>query len=1505
MVLEITKTDLRDFADLLRKAGTEVSEAQLISLFGGADGGSARGVPTKVRFGDLRGLIDHQKDSTGTTPVIGDPAAAAAWENVRKRAEEVFGKEQAEKALSLLRDVVKDHLRKPRVVGAHRQGLGPRDAALITYANTFGDDGGLRMPLQCLSTFLARYDICKTMKTVHILPMYPWDTDRGFSIMDYYKVDPTYGDWTDIEDMMKPVCGCPHLMFDFVCNHASIKNPVVQGGLLQRHLKKSHCWYTRVQRFKDFVIAYAEDHAQPEQCRPPDEELAKLVRPRAHPVLTPYFIALFESGGCKAVLGTPEKDAPLQTVGILGRGYVWTTFSRGKDETGQEQTRQVDLNFRNPAVLAEVLRVLLFYVRQGSNVIRLDAIGYIWKVLGSASIHERGCHALLEIVTAVLQVAAPEVFTIAEVNEPQSKCLSYLGGSEVAECDMVYQFAAFPLAIHAQISENISYFAKWLLSMKAFKGRQFVTVLGSHDGLSQKQARELLPPMELERLQDVLIRERGGKPNYAVDSGGNKIVYEICGTPWCLVNGDSTWVGSDQERRHEEDMKVQLGRYVSVLCMGLLARGMPGIYVTGLLGTENFIPKAGLDENRTLNRERFDISNLFETIDDPSSRVGLTFHAVQRVLRVRMHLPQFDRSAPPPVVLRTNDKAILAVVLCPQPEELVPPVLVLINVTGTAKKAVLNGLPAPLLGCRLVDALEGAGSLACDEEPRSFAVTPLTQEWSPACSVSWTHSLASEEDLDFLYRTKSRRSTGFNDAESVCSLDWEPDLCMSLGAYQVLWLTRPTPIAEPAALAAGLSATPETSVAWEPVARRVIEIYGEDECSYTIQRLRDVVAEHLATYVKENVESASCRPGDSALITYADSIVDDTGARKPLGCLGEFLSKHDICSSLPAVHILPMYPWDTDRGFSITDYYQVDPRYGDWNDVRKLHAVSGHGPKLMLDIVCNHASIANPIVQGALLQRHLPEGHPRYKEVQRYENFVIAYGDGDGVGARPPDDVLRGLTRPREHSVLTPYFVVELAVVGGSAGSGGHGRCEAVLGTPESKGTTVEHAQRILGRGYVWTTFSRGQDDRGQELTRQVDLNFRNPAVLAEVVRVVLFYIRQGAVLIRLDSIGYIWKVLGSTSIHERGCHVMLEILCDVLQIAAPSVLTVAEVNEPQDKCFEYLGRQGVKEGDMVYQFTAFPMAIHAEISQDASYFGRWLGTMNAFKGRQFVTVLGSHDGLPQKQARKLLPPEELENLQQALIHDRGCKANYAFSHGVKIVYEVCGTPWSLINGAMARDECLELQVARYVMVLSLGLLARGMPGIYINGLLGANNYEPPHGLDEFRTLNRESFDLSRLEILLNGEATRESTVFHAVLAVMEARAALPQFDRDAPPPAVLEQTDPAVLGVILRPSKDAVTPIPPMLAVVNVANEARTAALRGLPSQLMGCELHDALGGAGGRSKLAPVCAAAGRSKRLQRSKSCSLGQGGTGSAQLTWTPEVTIALAPYEVQWLVPATA
>mmetsp|Transcript_48111 Transcript_48111/g.112490 ORF Transcript_48111/g.112490 Transcript_48111/m.112490 type:complete len:780 (+) Transcript_48111:123-2462(+) len=730
--------DFNDLAALMRKGAPQITDQQLRSLFASCDKKDGR-----IDFADL---VEYIFCEPFGAPGGNAGGENSAWESVRQVCSKVYDADNVDTAINLMKKVVADHLETCRVEGlpVAKEGdeaVTSNDATLIVYADSFQDKSGSKMPLACLKAFLEKYDSSSAMKCIHMLPMFPWDTDRGFSVKDYYQVDPNYGTWDDVTGLSSESCGMPTIMFDYVCNHVSIDNPWAQNSLLQRHLTKDHPQYEAVQKYKDFVTAYADDDGPAEQQRPPEEVLARLTRPRKFPVLPHYFIVEDSNKMCTAHLGYPEPDGPVRmgsavwpTCKVIGSGYVWATFSRGNEKTGLEETRQVDLNYRNPVVLSEVIRVLLFYVRKGSRIIRLDAIGYIWKVLGSNSIHERGTHMLLAIFFKVLRLADPSVMTVAEVNEPVMKCFHYLGSDDLPESNMVYNFAPFPMALHAQIIKDVQYFAQWLTTMDAFRGRQFITVLGSHDGLAQKQVREILTPEELERLQQALVGDRQGLCNYAKVAGGKQIVYEICGTPWCLVNGI--------EGATSDSLKVKVARYINTLCLGLLPRGMPGIYAQGLVGAENYAPPEGLDEFRTANRESFDVTDLFSKLDNPECREGMVFRYVMGVMRIRSRLPQFDRNAPPPQVLEELDPAVLAVLLeGVKPSD--PPCLVLVNVAPEAKKAQVRGMPPSLLDKKLVDVLDSFGGILHEGDHTTVEAhkdvankTAVLPPWAPELTVT-------------------------------------------------------------------------------------------------------------------------------------------------------------------------------------------------------------------------------------------------------------------------------------------------------------------------------------------------------------------------------------------------------------------------------------------------------------------------------------------------------------------------------------------------------------------------------------------------------------------------------------------------------------------------------------------------------------------------------------------------------------------------------------------------
>lgn len=136
---------------------------------------------------------------------------------------------------------------------------------------------------------------------------------------------------------------------------------------------------------------------------------------------------------------------------------------------------------------------------------------------------------------------------------------------------------------------------------------------------------------------------------------------------------------------------------------------------------------------------------------------------------------------------------------------------------------------------------------------------------------------------------------------------------------------------------------------------------------------------------------------DVLLITYADQVREE--GRAPLRTLHDFLRRR-FGDTLTGVHLLPFFPSTSDDGFAVSDYAEVDPAVGEWDDVRRF----GRDFRLMVDAVFNHTSASNPWFLGWCA------GDPAYRDF-----YVVA----------DPGCDVSGVTRPRRHPLLTRFDTAE------------------------------------------------------------------------------------------------------------------------------------------------------------------------------------------------------------------------------------------------------------------------------------------------------------------------------------------------------------------------------------------------------------------------------------------------------------------------------------------------
>ncbi|QBC02510.1 sugar phosphorylase [Enterobacter cloacae] len=410
-----------------------------------------------------------------------------------------------------------------------KSGWDEKDVVLITYADQFTAAGRDALPL--FTRFYNEW-LVRSFSHVHLLPFNPWSSDDGFSVIDYHSVAPETGTWQDVAELKKSAS----LMFDFVCNHMSAKSEWFTHYLAQKP------------GYEDFFISVD-----------PETDLSAVTRPRALPLLTPFTL----------------HDGSVR--------HLWTTFS---DD-------QIDLNFASPQVLIAMVDVLLHYLVEGASYIRLDAVGFMWKIPGTSCIHLEQTHCLIQLFRAITEAVAPGTVIITETNVPHKDNISYFGDGE-NEAQMVYQFSLPPLVLHAVHRQDVKALCQWAgsLALPSTKTTWF-NFLASHDGIGLNPLRGILPESEILSLVEKLQQE-GALVNWKNNPDGTRSPYEINVT---YLDALSSQNSSDDER---------IARFILAHAVLLSFPGVPAIYIQSILGSRNdYEGVERLGYNRAINRKKY------------------------------------------------------------------------------------------------------------------------------------------------------------------------------------------------------------------------------------------------------------------------------------------------------------------------------------------------------------------------------------------------------------------------------------------------------------------------------------------------------------------------------------------------------------------------------------------------------------------------------------------------------------------------------------------------------------------------------------------------------------------------------------------------------------------------------------------------------------------------------------------------------------------------------------
>ena len=407
--------------------------------------------------------------------------------------------------------------------------------------------------------------------TIHFLPFYPSSSDSGFAVKDHYKIDSKLGNWFDIKSFSKK----SDIMADMVINHSSAR------GLWFKNFLKAK------RPGKDYFLTVDSKF-----------NTSKVVRPRDHKLL--------------------------KKIDIFNKtDYLWRTFSPD----------QLDLNFKNPAVLLRFIKIMINLINHGVTIFRLDAIAYLWKESGTKCINLNKTHEIIKLLRVISGLLNTQTLIVTETNLPEKENLSYFGKND--EANWIYNFSLPPLLIHAFLFENNSYLYNWSKKLpKSKNGNCYLNFIASHDGIGMRPTEGLLSS---KALKDFLYRlkKNGSKFSYRKIQNKSKKIYEANITVFDAL-----------KKTNYDNGKFSFERYISAHSIMIAFEGVPAVYFNSIFGASNDEAKFVITgNNRDVNRYKWNLKNISNKLNNKDSKEYYFYKKISNLLSIKKKQKAFHPNA--------------------------------------------------------------------------------------------------------------------------------------------------------------------------------------------------------------------------------------------------------------------------------------------------------------------------------------------------------------------------------------------------------------------------------------------------------------------------------------------------------------------------------------------------------------------------------------------------------------------------------------------------------------------------------------------------------------------------------------------------------------------------------------------------------------------------------------------------------------------------------------------
>jgi len=436
------------------------------------------------------------------------------------------------------------------------------------------------------------------------------------------------------------------------------------------------------------------------------------------------------------------------------------------------------------------------------------------------------------------------------------------------------------------------------------------------------------------------------------------------------------------------------------------------------------------------------------------------------------------------------------------------------------------------------------------------------------------------------------------------------------------------------------------------------------------------------------------------------------------------------------VHILPIMEspvGHSDGGYAVSDYRRVDSRVGTMEDLNNLaREFSKRDILLTLDVVLNHTSNEHEWARKAM------QGDESYQDYYYvFDNREI----------------------PDMFEETMPEIFPE---------------------TEPGNFTYIEEMDK-----WVMTVFKNFQ----------WDLNYSNPAVFIEMMDVILFWANQGADIVRLDAVAFLWKKIGSTCQNEYEAHLILQLMKDCCQVTAPGVLFIAEAIVAPVEVAKYFGEDAInaKECEIAYNATYMSLLWDAVATKSTKLLELGIKSLpDKLERATWLNYVRCHDDIGlgfDDTDISLAGYEPIAHRRFLIDYFTGEFKNSAargkpFGHNAKTgdarisgsLASLVGLETALENGdPQAIDDAIKNIILLHGMIMSFG----GIPLLYYGDEIGTTNdyryIQDERKSGDTRWMHRPKFNWQKAE-LRNRPNTVENRIFSALKKMIAVRKEVPAF---------------------------------------------------------------------------------------------------------------------------------